>query len=514
MKKHVLFLFATLLSLVASAYDFEVSGIYYNITSSTDHTVEVTFRRDLYGNKANVYSGSITIHATVTYNGVNYSVTSIGDQAFERCSDLTTITIPEDSKLTSIGDYAFHKCSNLTTINIPEDSKLTSIGRSAFEDCSYLTSITIPEGVTSIGIYAFYNCRSLKTVINCSDLPLQRGSYDYGYVALYADRVIIFDVIDGYAFMTIEGVHYLTDYTGDKTELTLPTDYKGENYQIGERAFEDCSSLTSITISESVTSIGDYAFSGCSSLESLHIGPNVDSYGDKVFEGCTAIKELTVMGNIMPEIPSEKLTSITLYSPIPLETTEFAAKVYRNATLNIPENSLTRYQNANVWKNFWYINEFDPKEGKDIFLTINQADNGYVKQHLTEGTVCTFTIVAAEGWKIHSVTFNGEEVTAQLTEEGTFTTPALSEDAVLNIAYEQEVPESVENAHARAIKVRGLDNTIHISGLAEGTEVTLYTTDGTMVAHQQSSAGEAKFTVDTNQVYLVHIGDKVVKIGM
>ena len=56
--------------------------------------------------------------------------------------------------------------------------------------------------------------------------------------------------------------------------------------------------------------------------------------------------------------------------------------------------------------------------------------------------------------------------------------------------------------------------TITLSGLAEGTEVTLYTTDGTMVAHQQSSAGEATFTVDTNQVYLIHIGDKVVKIGM
>ena len=58
------------------------------------------------------------------------------------------------------------------------------------------------------------------------------------------------------------------------------------------------------------------------------------------------------------------------------------------------------------------------------------------------------------------------------------------------------------------------DGVLTLSGLAEGTEVTLYTTDGAMVAHQQSSAGEATFTVDTNQVYLVHIGDKVVKIGM
>ena len=116
MKKHVLFLFATLLSLVASAHDFEIGGIYYNITSETDHTVEVTY-------SWSSYSGSITIPATVTYNGVNYSVTSIGVSAFDGCSGLTAITLPEG---------------------------VTSIGYWAFGDCSSLKGITIPDGVTTI----------------------------------------------------------------------------------------------------------------------------------------------------------------------------------------------------------------------------------------------------------------------------------------------------------------------------------------------------------------------------
>ncbi len=217
----------------------------------------------------------------------------------------------------------------------------------------------------------------------------------------------------------------------------------------------------------------------------------------------------------MPEILSENLTSITLYSPIPLKTTEFAAKVYRNATLNIPNGSLTRYQSSNVWKNFWYVNEFDPKKGKDIFLIINQADNGYVKQHLTEGTECSFTIVAAEGWKIHSVTFNGEEVTAQLTEEGTFNTPALSEDAVLNIAYEKiEDDTMVANARASRIKVQGHQGTLSITGTTEGDTISVYTTDGILVTRETAEASETEFILPTGQVYIVTTGDKVVKIAM
>ena len=375
-------------------------------------------------------------------------------------------------EVTSIGDKAFSGC-NLTSITLPES--VTSIGNYAFCGCS-LTTITIPEGVTSIAEGAFQSCWSL-------------------------------------------------------TSITLPASVTS----IGEDAFGGCSSLERVTINcanvgnwfsamssikeivlgESVRIIGERAFSGCSGLESLLIAPNVDSYASAAFEGCTAIKELTVMGNIMPEIPSENLTSITLYSPIPMETKEFAAMVYRNATLNIPEGSLTRYQNADVWKNFWYVNEFNPKKGKDIFLTINQADNGYVKQHLTEGTECSFTIVAAEGWKIHSVTFNGEEVTAQLTEEGTFTTPALSEDAVLNIAYEKiEDDTMVENACASHIKVQGHHGTLRITGTTEGAAISIYATDGMLVAQESAEGSETQLTLPTGQVYIVKVADQVVKIGL
>ena len=79
-----------------------------------------------------------------------------------------------------------------------------------------------------------------------------------------------------------------------------------------------------------------------------------------VFVGCDAVETMTVKGSVMPTVPSDKITSITLYSPVPLETAEFANKVYRNATVYVPQGSLERYQAASVWKNFWTIKEFDP----------------------------------------------------------------------------------------------------------------------------------------------------------
>ena len=87
------------------AEDFEVDGIYYNITSDTDKTVEVTYRGSYYNSYSNEYSGAVTIPESVTYNGNTCSGTCIGDYAFYDCSSLTSVEIP--NSVISIGSYAF-----------------------------------------------------------------------------------------------------------------------------------------------------------------------------------------------------------------------------------------------------------------------------------------------------------------------------------------------------------------------------------------------------------------------
>ena len=103
MKRLFLLFFSALLCTAVSAHSFEVDGIYYWIKSSSDLTVSLTY--DSYSDEN---SSSVVIPEKVTYNGKEYSVTSIGERAFYECSGLTSVTIP--NSVTSIGDYAFFNC--------------------------------------------------------------------------------------------------------------------------------------------------------------------------------------------------------------------------------------------------------------------------------------------------------------------------------------------------------------------------------------------------------------------
>ncbi len=143
-----------LFCITASAHDFEVDGIYYNITSETDLTVSVTFKGDKSDSYNNEYSGSIVIPSRVIYDRKYYCVTSIGELAFNYCTYLTNITIP--NSITSIGFMAFSDCSSLTNITIP--NSINNIGEGAFQRCHEFTSITIPNNVTIIKRNTFYGC--------------------------------------------------------------------------------------------------------------------------------------------------------------------------------------------------------------------------------------------------------------------------------------------------------------------------------------------------------------------
>ena len=106
--KTIKHLFAALLLLcvtVATAHDFEVDGIYYNITDAAKKTVAVTSKGSAYSNE---YTGNVVIPEFVTYNGTIYGVTSIGSFAFEGCTGLTSVVIP--NSITSIGVSAFDGC--------------------------------------------------------------------------------------------------------------------------------------------------------------------------------------------------------------------------------------------------------------------------------------------------------------------------------------------------------------------------------------------------------------------
>ena len=169
----------------ASAYDFQVDGIYYDINTD-ETTVTVTNETGFSAS----YSGEVIIPQSVTFQGNTYIVTSIGYSAFLYCTGLTSITIPNSvttigenaffcctgltevtipESVTSIGSWAFSSCTSLTEVIIP--NSVTTIGRQAFHGCTSLTEVTIGESVTSIGDLAFLSCTSLETIKSYATIP-------------------------------------------------------------------------------------------------------------------------------------------------------------------------------------------------------------------------------------------------------------------------------------------------------------------------------------------------------
>ena len=246
MKKFLSILYVMLLPIVVHAinyYDAKIDGIYYNF--STDGAT-VTFQTIQDNHVVSNYKDVVIIPEYVTYRGKSYRVISIGDNAFNSCDDLVSVSIP--NSVTSIGRAAFYSCSSLTSMSIPKS--VMSIGKGAFQWCSSLTKVSFPNGVLTIDESAFYGCSSLTSIT----IP--------------------------------DGVTYIRDNTFSYCSSLISVTIGNSVSYIGNSAFRDCTSLTSVTIGNSVSHIGDLAFCDCNSLTSIRIPNSVKSIVNTAFSGC------------------------------------------------------------------------------------------------------------------------------------------------------------------------------------------------------------------------------------
>ena len=348
MKRTLLFLLL-FMPILASAYDAEVDGIYYSLFPEKN-VAKVTV-------SPSGYSGSVDIPEKFTYEGVEYSVTSIGALAFNsfgEYSNLTSVTIP--NSVTRIEPEAFGGCSNLTSVTIP--ASVTDIAYSAFSDCNSLTSVhitdleawcrisfgskdanplyyahhlylngkevkdlVIPNSVTSLGRSVFYGCSGLTSLT----IPSSVTS------------------IEMYAFAECSGL----------TSVSIPNSLTS----LGTGIFYGCSSLASVTIPNSVTSIGAYAFRECSSLTSVTIPNSVTQIAQDAFHDCSNLKEVYCLAENVP---------VLLSSP-------FQNCHPENITLYVPAASVDAYSNAEQWKDF----------GNIVALTAHDAYRPFLKEGKT-----------------------------------------------------------------------------------------------------------------------------------
>ena len=530
------------------AHDFEVDGIYYNYIDnnyidSDVKKVEVTYGYFPRTGETVKYTGDVTIPPTVSYNGTVYSVTSIAGSAFSDCG-LTSVSIP--NSVTYIGTSAFASCNRLTSISIP--NSVIYIDSNAFARCNGLESVTIGNSVTTIGYGVFVYCQKLTSVTIGNSVTSIGGDAFTGCTSLTSiDIPNSVTTIGHQAFSLCQGL----------TSINIPNSVTS----IGNLAFHGCSSLASIAISNSVTSIGRAFLVACPNLTSITVEsgnskydsrdncnaiietatntlisgckstiiPNtVTSIGEYAFDGCTGMTSISIPNSVtsigksafsecqfpvlhLPESvtsvgTSNKCADICYcYNPTPP-----TGGGYTSDRLYVPKGSLTAYATAEGWKTAKQILEFDADDIAKPILTIAYPEGGVIKQEVDNGEILKLQIVAANGWKCHSATFNGTDVTNQIDINGYYNTPSIAANSQLNIVFIKDDGGVANALIDNNIKVCVKGNIVTITGADEFSEVEIYNTAGATIYN----GIDKSITLDANGIYILSIEGRTFKFSM
>ncbi len=340
MKKFLFLAMALVASLYGmAAVDFELDGINYGILSEDENTVEVVYNNGQ-------YVGDVTIPARVSFNGTTYTVTAIHNQAFFKCADLYSVSIP--ATVTDLGQYTFSGCSSLQSVELP--AGLTAVPNGTFYGCSSLQSITLPETVESIGDYGFSNCSSLSAI----NMPASVTSL--GKAALMATSLQEFTVP--------QGVTELSPYVLALTTNLKTVDIHDGVTVIGECALQGNLSMTTVQLPASLNRIDASAFAQCLSLQEITVPDGITSLSAKCFYNDMALKKV-VLGSGVTEIGDDcfarykdtkdepRLTDVYLKAETLVSGGgSFLDAACEQATLHVPSDLVEAYKAQADWARF------------------------------------------------------------------------------------------------------------------------------------------------------------------
>ena len=247
------------------------------------------------------YQGQVLIPASIQVEGVKYTVTSIGEKAFDNCNRLYSISIPNSVTSIRRGTFSF---SGLVAVTIP--ASVTSLGEHAFEGCWSLTTVNLSEGLKSIGEWAFAHT-GLFTVtipnsverIGCSDIhsmKVKKGNTHYdshndcNAIIETATNTLIAGCLNTIIPNSVRVIGPNAFWGCRMTSLAIPEGVT----MLDRAALSCCYNLQTITLPKSVTTIGEYAFSSCESMTSIELPEGITSIGNDAFMSCLSLSSIII----------------------------------------------------------------------------------------------------------------------------------------------------------------------------------------------------------------------------
>ena len=504
-KKILLPLFLMLLPFMASADTVEIDGVCYNLIEKAK-TAEVTKKT------SGEYSGEIVIPAKVTYKNIEYTVSSIGNDAFVVCKGLTSVSIP--NSVTSIGNSAFNLCKGLTSISIP--SSVTSISGSAFMGCSNLNAVHIKDlsawckitfgdinsNPLTSAHHLYVNGEKIKKLIIPKDITELKK-----YAFANATDITTIEISDNivsighYAFIGCSG---LSSITFPKSVTT-----------IGEYAFWECA-LNSVTIPNNVTSIGNWAFGNCYNLTTVNILSSIVTIGNKAFMNCQKLIDVYCYA---------KKISNNFWSKTGLWTAPdaFLDSYPESITLHVPLASINDYKATEPWKYFKSIVALDGETTQEKCATPKISyTNGKLKFDCeTEGVEFVSEITDKDIKKNYTsevaltATYN---ITVYASKSGYDD----SETAKATLCWIDTNPKTegiingVANVRAMPVMIQSQGGVLNITGAPEGSVINVYDLSGKMV--DSAISGSDSTVIPTNlksgEIGIIKIADKSIKVLM
>ena len=470
---------------------FVVGDFKYTVTDTTNRIVAVA--------AANTdISGDIVIPSSVEFNGIEYTVGLIGGEGvFRSCSEITSVVIPNSvkmisgsafkwcSKLTSvtlpdsidkIPNQAFNQCYNLVDITIP--ATVTSIEYDAFKACEKLSPLTVPDGVTSIEYDAFYDIDTVYYSGSAAGNPWGAGRV---IGANSTDEEFIFSGVNN---------DVLVRYVGSDSVVVIPTHVK----VIGDRAFYNCTNVTTVYIPNTVTSIENEAFSGCNSLTAVEIPNSVTSIGEKAFANCTGLTFMSIPNSV-------EYVGANVFKGCAGLMVEFKPTMLRNATTAGNAIYCEAAAQPAGWNKNWNSDACNTVWGAP-FVTAEMDEIDEIMGNVIyagsylEGREATFIAQAAEGYHFKEWKEDGyaDSVRTVVMTESMVFTPLFAPniDGVSTLSSEDNV------------LIYTTDGTIFVENAS--SEVYVFSMNGQVIANRAADQSLVEISVPAAGAYVVRTG--------